>query len=203
VTLETLSLALEVEAPTAAEEVLITAAEARIRRFGRRHPEVTTLLNSDPRAFCRGLHALRQQGRLAGNRFCDWGSGIGLLCALAALDGFDAYGIETEPGFVAEAAALCRDFSLAVRFACGSFVPPASGFRVVGTYGATDWRAEAGRDLYAELGRRCQEMDLIYAYPWPRELPLYQELFDSTARAGAVLWLYRHGEAPELSLKTG
>lgn len=204
-TLEALSLATDRDSPTAAEEVLVAAGEARIASFRDRNPAVTTLLTSDPRAFCAGLHALHRQHILAGSRFCDWGSGIGLLCALAALNGLDAHGIESEAAFVAEADGLCRDFSLAARFVCGSFVPAESSerFRVVGTYGATDWRAEEGRDVYAELGRRCAEMDLIYAYPWPRELPLYEQLFDVTARPGAVLWLYRHGDSPKLMIKTG
>ena len=185
------------------EQLFIEAAAEHVRSFLSRNRNVTTLLGSDPQAFCLGLKALRRQGILRGRNFCDWGSGIGVISGLAALNGFDAYGIELEPAFVIEADALCRDFSLPAKFVCGSFVPAGidESFGVVGTYGATDWRITRGRDVYDVLGRHCSEMDLIYAYPWPREVALYEQLFDLAARSGAILWLYRQGEGPRLLVK--
>jgi len=205
VALQVTRLAIEVDGEDIREleKGLIRDAEARIRSFLRGSPDVTTLLSSDPGAFCRGLTTLRRQGILRGGNFCEWGSGIGLIAGLAALNGFQAYGVEREAAFVAEARALCRDFSLAANFVCGSFVPPevAGRFAVVGTYGATDWRVTRELDVYEALGRRCSEMDLIYAYPWPREVTLYEQLFDLTAKKGAALWLYRQGERSSLSVK--
>jgi hypothetical protein len=185
------------------ERELIAAGEMRIRSLLVRKPDVTTLLASDPQAFCRGLKALRRQGILKGRYFCDWGSGIGLISGLAALNGFEAYGVEVEAAFVAEADALCSSFSLTASFVRGSFVPSdISGcFGVLGTYGATDWSITRELDVYDALGRNCAAMDLIYAYPWPREVHLYERLFDLTAKKGAVLWLYRHGERPSLVVK--
>lgn len=185
------------------EQLFIESATERARRFLSHNPGITTLLGSDPRAFCFGLRALRQNGVLRGGNFCDWGSGIGLMAGLAALNGFSAYGIELEPAFVTEAESLCRQFSLPVKFVSGSFVPAGLDecFGVAGTYGATNWKATRQRDVYHELGKRCAEMDLIYAYPWPREVALYEHLFDATAKSGAVLWLFCQAEGPRLSVK--
>ena len=57
------------------------------------------------------------------------------------------------------------------------------------------------RDLYAELGCRVDEMNVIYAYPWPRETDLYESLFDHVAGEGAILWLYRKEATPKLLRK--
>lgn len=202
------AIALQIDADvrdtTESEMELINASEKRTQGFLRRSRGVTALLRSDPHAFCRSMRMLRCLGILQGHSFCEWGSGIGTMTALAALSGFDAYGIEREAAFIAEARALCCDFSLAASFVCGSFVPPqiAERFSVVGTYGATDWSITMGLDVYGVLGRRCSEMDLIYAYPWPREITLYEQLFDLTAKKEAVLWLHRQGERPSVMIKT-
>ena len=201
--LTAITLNIEPESPTPAEATWIAAVQARAVRFQAQHPEVRTLLASDPQAFCAGLRALRRSGRVGGSKFCDWGCGLGTLVGLAALQGFQSYGIEREPSFVAEAQALLRRFSLSARIVAGSFIPKDLGdrFRVVGTYGATDWQPPE-EDAYQALGTACEEMDLIYAYPWPREVDLYAQLFDTLARPGAVLWLYRQGAAPLFYRKT-
>jgi hypothetical protein len=194
----------DVQDTTECEQELIAAADARKRSFLRRRPDITTLLNSDPDAFCHGVRELLHRGILGGLSFCEWGSGIGMISALAAQNGLEAYGVEMEADFVAEARALCCDFALATTLACGSFVPAetANDFHVVGTYGATDWRITTDLDVYGLLGRRCSEMDLIYAYPWPREVALYEQLFDLTAHKDAILWLYRQGDTARLLVKT-
>lgn len=189
--------------PSKREQAFLAAATRRGEDLLTRNPLATTLLRSDPLAFCAGLRALRDLDLLAGRRFCDWGSGIGTMTGLAALNGFDATGIEIEPAFVAEARALCAEVSVPARFSCGSFISSslAGRFSVTGTYGATHWAVPPPPDAYHLLGISASEMDLIYAYPWPREVALYEQLFELTARHGAVLWLYRQGEAPRVLVK--
>ncbi|MCP4304261.1 MAG: hypothetical protein GY788_05135, partial [bacterium] len=101
-----LDLSGEPDGLSESEQAFIETAAERARGFISRNPNVTTLLGSDPQAFCMGLKALRRQGILSGGNFCDWGSGIGVIAGLAALNGFDAYGVELDPSFVAEADAL-------------------------------------------------------------------------------------------------
>lgn len=177
------------------DEIILECTRRR-ERFLQNHPGVTTALISDPKQFVATLARLKQEASLPGNRFCEWGSGLGQMCALAELQGFEAYGIECEAAFVREAEALCQDCGLHARFAVGSFIPAsiAPSFRVIGTYGATDWSIPPqNTDAYQQLGCAVCDMDLIYAYPWPREIPIYQALFDLVAKPGALLWLYVEG----------
>ena len=50
-----------------------------------------------------------------------------------------------------------------------------------------------GRCGHGALGMSPEEFDLIYAYPWPDEEWLVEELFDAHARPGALLLTY-HGD---------
>ena len=65
------------------------------------------------------LRALSEGGLARGWRFCEWGSGFGVVVGLAALVEFDACGIEIEALLVAEARKLADDFDLPVEFGQG------------------------------------------------------------------------------------
>ena len=47
-----------------------------------------------------------------------------------------------------------------------------------------------GADVYAALGRRVEDFDLIYVFPWPDQIDLFYELFGRTAKIGARLLVY-------------
>ncbi len=193
------------EPVTALQRELIAAAKARSQRFRERHPQVTTAIASDPVAFSGMLAWLTAQYNLHGQRFCEWGSGLGVISALAQLAGFQACGIEQDAAFVLEAQTLCHAFALDARFVTGSFVPAdtAESFQVIGTFGATCWTPPSmDEDAYRQLGHGASEMDIIYAYPWPRETGLYEALFELVAKPGAILWLYLEGRDPILWRKT-
>ena len=185
------------------EASFIETVRMRADEISQYNPNLPGLLSSDPAQFSHVLKRLTDEAILNGQHFCEWGSGIGMIAGLAAINGFDAYGIEADSVLYWEAGKLVKAFALNVVFAQGSFVPAESTGRFVvnGTFGATDWAPTEHRDLYAELGQPLSEMNLVYAYPWPREVPFYQALFDLVACEGAVLWLYRHGSAPKLLQK--
>lgn len=198
-----LPLEIEINADTVAltesECTQIKAAEQAVASLRHREPNVTRLLQtSDAVAFCAGMRALLRHRCLTGRRFCEWGSGVGLIAALASLHGFTSCGIEAESLLFREAQKTFSPTGNGPRFAHGSFVPSTvSGqFQVVGTYGATLWQPSIEPDPYAALGLSSDEFDLIYAYPWPREINLYESLFECCAGPDAVLWLYIQGAAP-------
>lgn len=204
-----LDLSLELEhndnptIPTSREASFIERVMMRANEIAQHDHTLPGLLSSDPTQCSRVLKRLKDGAKLNGHHFCEWGSGIGMIAGLAALNGFDAYGIEADPVLYWEARKLVKEFALDVVFAQGSFVPAETteGFSVSGTFGATDWAPTDDRDVYRELGRPLSDMNVVYAYPWPREVPLYEALFDMVASKGAVLWLYRHGSAPKLLQK--
>jgi hypothetical protein len=134
------------------------------------------------------LAALAAVDILPGNRFCEWGSGFGVVTCLAAMLDFDASGIEIEGDLVDAAEALAADFSLSVEFIRGSFMPCGS-------------EALIARDAeYAWLSTEQDgtsavapdDFDVIFAYPWPDEECLTADMFTAYAGEGAVLVTY-HG----------
>jgi predicted RNA methylase len=88
---------------------------------------VSTELFCVDRALCR----VRSQGLARGPVFCDWGSGLGGVCIVAALNGFELCGIEIDPGLVTAAKSLTADFDLPISFVAGSFLQP--GDETLGT----------------------------------------------------------------------
>src|SRR5438094_9446720 len=101
-------------------------AERRIERF-----QIVGLLPAFvPSDFHGAYAAMRAAAQVArGNRFCEWGSGFGVVACLAAMLDFAAWGIEIEGELVDAARRLADDFGLPVEFAQGSFIPRGGGLR--------------------------------------------------------------------------
>src|SRR5215831_4617978 len=78
---------------------------------------------SDYSAGYRVLRAVAESGLTRGRRFCEWGSGFGVVACLAAMLDFDACGVEIEGELVDAARQLADDFGLPVEFIRGSFIP--------------------------------------------------------------------------------
>ena len=74
---------------------LLREATKRIRRFQREH-RIPAFVSSDYQRAYHALRALTKGDLLAGDQFCEWGSGFGVVACLAAMLDFDACGIEIE-----------------------------------------------------------------------------------------------------------
>jgi len=140
------------------------------------------------------LKALRERLLTPGLSFCEWGSGVGGVTVLASVLGFDAVGIEIDPELVDAARALAqRSNAPRARFVCGSFVP--DGVDAESGLESADeiiWLVPGGADAHEELGLGIDDFDLIFAYPWPGEEYVVEELFAEHAAVGAVLLTF-HG----------
>jgi hypothetical protein len=145
-----------------------------------------------PTAF-RMLRALSETPVARGNRFCEWGSGYGVVTCLAAMLGFEAVGIEIDPGLVDCARRLAEDYGLDAEFVAGSFVPRGAEERVYRA-GEYAWLTTESDDAYDELGLDPADMDVVFAYPWPDEEAVTDQLFDRYAAAGAVLVTHHSGD---------
>ncbi len=141
----------------------------------------------------RVLRALADSNLARGMRFCEWGSGFGVAACLAALAGFDSCGIEIDGELVAHARQLAEDFDIDVEFVRGSFIPPGGEDRVYSA-GQYAWFTTDADSAYEELDLDADDMDVIFAYPWPDEEFVTTELFDRYAGAGAVLVTYHGGD---------
>ncbi len=180
------------EEPASAARRYIREAERRINQF-----QITcrapAFVPSNYLGAYQVLSALSDSTDLRGRQFCEWGSGFGVVAGLAAMLEFDSCGIEAEGVLVDEARLLADDFGLAVEFVHGSFIPR-GGERRVHTHGNFSWLTTEGDYAYDELGLDLEDMDLVFAYPWPDEEAITEELFERYAGVGALLATYHGGE---------
>jgi hypothetical protein len=118
----------------------------------------------------------------------EWGSGLGVVTIMASRMGFQAYGIEAEPGLIEHAAQLAASYGATARFARGSFIPDHFvGCRADGERYRTVVEVAEG---YTELDMDLRDFDLVYAYPWPDEHTFYRNIMRQFARSGAMLLTY-------------
>lgn len=152
---------------------------------------VNGFVPSDFATVYRILRAIVESKLAPGNSFCEWGSGFGVVAALAAMLEFDACGIETEKVLVDASRRLVEDFDLPVEFVHGSFIPPEDEAFVAETWAADNdgfsWVVTEADGAYADLGLDPDDFDVVFVYPWPSDEPLMAALFERRAAEGALL----------------
>jgi hypothetical protein len=132
--------------------------------------------------------------------FCEWGSGFGTATCLAALLGYEAYGLEIDEELVRLSRAMARRLRMPVTLLCTSFLPAgyaasAGGDGVaLATPAAVrdhpDTAAGRGSLRYDGMETAIADIGLFFAYPWPEERALMRQLFEAVARVGALLVVY-------------
>jgi hypothetical protein len=132
--------------------------------------------------------------------FCEWGSGFGTATCLAALLGYEAYGLEIEEELVRLSRAIARRLGIPVEILCTSLFP--AGYEAsAGVDGAALVTPESVSDhhdndedreplRYDGMAIAIADIGVFFAYPWPEERELMQQLFEAVARAGAMLVVY-------------
>jgi hypothetical protein len=176
-------------------------ADRRIERFRGDH-HIPGFVPSDFARAYEVLAALAGGNVTAGNLFCEWGSGFGVVACLAAMLDFDSCGIEIEGELVEEAEQLADDFGLPVQFIRGSFIPEGSEVRLAPGDGFS-WLTTEGDGTQEELGLGPDDFDVIFAYPWPDEEQVIGDLFEQHASVGAVLVTYHGHDDLRLRRKEG
>lgn len=171
---------------------LLREADQRIADFqaGVTYQPASGFLASDFTRAYAALTKLKQIG--AGELFCEWGAGFGVVACLAATLGFVATGIEAQEDLVAEGTALVEDLELEVELVHGSFVTAdAAASLSCDTTSFLDLKAPDGFDA---LGRAPGEIDITYVFAWPHEEELIKQLFDTQASSGNYLVTYEGNE---------
>lgn len=178
---------------------LIRESDERIRAFLARRT-VPGFVLSDFERVGRALQAIREHGLAPGDSCCEWGSGFGVVALMAACLDYRAYGIEIDAELVDEATQLAADFELDVDFACGTYVPH-GGEDLTDTVDEDfDWLSAGGACGYDALGVDPEDFDLIFAYPWPGEEQVIDDLFERYAADSALLLTY-HGGLEDVRLR--
>ena len=131
------------------------------------------------------------KGLTCGDRFCEWGSGFGVVTMLAALREMESYGIEVEPALVSQAQQLAEDLQIDAEFAAGSFIPEGAedALEFVEDIEHIDTDCPSA---YYEWDLEIADFDLFFAFPWPGEHGFWEAVFDRYASDGALLLTY-HG----------
>ena len=190
----------ESEAPLPDDvRTMLDDADDRIERFHFDHRDAPLpgFVPCDFVAVRGAIGQIAERGLTPGQRFVEWGSGLGVATCLASLAEFDAVGIEIEPDLVAAAEAFADDHGVEVEFALGSYVPE-GGDELLDDHAAdldreVTWLKTYGASAYESLGLDPDDFDLVFAYPWPGEEGVIFDLFAEYAAVGALLLTY-HGE---------
>jgi len=186
----------------------LTDADQRINRFARNRPMgLTGFVPSDFVAVYHALGAIAESNLAAGTSFCEWGSGFGVVAALAAMLEFRVCGIEIDRDLVDASRRLAEDFGLPVELVHGSFIPPGAEALAEAAFADQQedffWLVTDADQTYRQLGLEPDDFDVIFAYPWPSEEPLVESLFEKYAAEGALLLTHNKDQSVRLRRKVG
>jgi Protein-L-isoaspartate(D-aspartate) O-methyltransferase (PCMT) len=183
-------------------EKLVETAYERIEAFMLSDEStIENFVNCDFHLVEQSLQWIQQNHLLAGNRFCELGSGFGVVAMLAASQGMESVGIEIEPSLVEQSSNLAEELDIDVEFYAGSFIPRDANcsLEMSSTMQHVD---TAEGDIYEEIGLAMDEFDLFFAFPWPGEEEFFEAVFDACASDGALLLTYHGREGMRLVRRT-
>ena len=141
-------------------------------------------VGSELPAVNRVLARIQAEGLAQGPLFCEWGSGLGGVCGVAALNGFSSVGIEIQGELVDSARSIAKDLDLPVVFAEGTFLLPGDEDLAIA---ATHTRLAFDCHAWDELDLAPEDCNVVFAYPWPGEETFVDGLFARHASPGALL----------------
>ena len=142
-------------------------------------------VGSELPAVDRALSRIQNEGLARGPVFCEWGSGLGGVCGVAAINGFRPYGIEIQRELVASARSLASDLNYAMVFAEGTFLLPGDEDLAAGAHSHT--RLDFNARAWDEMELTPEDCDVVFAYPWPNEEAFVDNIFRRHASADALL----------------
>ncbi len=156
---------------------------------------------SDFPAIYHFLKHIQQTQLGTGNRFVEWGSGFGVIASMAAMLGFESYGIEIDEALHQESEDLAEAYEVPVEFALGTFIPEDFELLPYDT-DSPNWLIDWGTSGYGELDLEPDDFDVVYAYPWPGEAFQIEVLFEEIAAVGAILITYHGCDETRVRRKT-
>jgi hypothetical protein len=142
-------------------------------------------IGSELSAVHRALSRLDDDALARGRIFCEWGSGLGGVCGVAAIHGFEPSGIEASGALVESARGLAIDRDLAMNFAQGTFLLP--GDEDLATTAHRETRLEFDAGAWEEIDLVPADCDVVFAYPWPGEEAFVDGVFSRHASDDALL----------------
>ena len=181
---------------------IIDAANDRIESFLLANDlECDDFIPCDFHLFAQALDWILESDLPTPRRFCELGSGLGSVVAVATERGLDSSGIEIGAELVEHANLFVREFAIDATFYHASFVPSdaASRSEQFAKFGAVDAGVVAvgDKDIPA-----LSDFDLWFAYPWPHQQPLFEALLETYGDQGSLLLTYQGQKGMRLHRKT-
>jgi hypothetical protein len=187
-------------APPEAITSFLAEAEKRIDHLfeTEQNKKIPRFIPSDPLAIYRAIDFVTRKDLPLGRVFCEWGSGFGVATGLAAMLGYEAYGIEIEASLAAASESLAQHQGIEFTILNTSYIP--EGFESYAALGGEELVLPEnfsdhgdGFDqvpIYEGMPYSTDEIDLFFVYPWPGEQEFMQQLFEAVATEGAILLTY-------------
>ena len=180
---------------------LIDDSNDRLEAFMLSDQEVIeNFVTCDFHLAAQALQWIEENHLLTGRRFCELGSGFGVVTILAAQRGMESVGIEIERVLVDQASDLADHLGVDASFFLGSFVP--RGTQISEQDSDVQNVVTEEDDVYQEIGLAMDDFDLFFAFPWPGEHTFFEAVFHACAADGALLLTYRGREGMHLVRKT-
>ena len=162
-----------------------------------RNKRTPKFIPSDSELLYAALADVTRRDLPLGRVYCEWGSGLGLGTCLAALLGYEAYGIEIEPTLADISRELAENSGIDVKILEGSYIP--EGFESYGGMGGEELvrpehffggDGESFAPTYEGMPCPTDEIDVFFVYPYPTEQEFMLELFEALAADGAIFLAY-------------
>ncbi|ETX01305.1 MAG: hypothetical protein ETSY1_07890 [Candidatus Entotheonella factor] len=199
--IETIELELlEAHIPDPVARLIDTCSRGWERFFADHDDQAPGFVPSVPELVFSALEEVTQRHLPPNRVFCEWGSGFGTVACMAALLGYEAYGLEIEEELVRLSRAMARRLRIPVEIICTSMFPEGYGSHPGDDRGKLS-RPEPfcsshlpyGHPLrYRGMDIDVAEIGMFFVYPWAHERELIQELFDAVAAPGAILMSYHN-----------
>lgn len=175
--LEPLQITLSDDTPAAQALTLIQNAKSLAEEMQGLPGEdrIPSLVTSNGLIAWRFLQSAAAYTQTDAPRFCEWGSGIGVVSCLAALRGWESTGVEIEPRLIEVSRQLAKSHDVNVNFRQGNY-----------RFDRSD-EANAARE-FDVLG-----FDIIYIYAWPAERQAVTEAISRHAAPGLIFLRYGGG----------
>ena len=181
-------------------------ADFRGSQFDRTLPShVRGFVPCDLVTLYQALRSIAASNLACGDLFCEWGSGMGGVASLAAMTGFEAYGIEIDQYLCRASQELADDFSIPAEFINGSFIPAGADKLVDRAFLENDGELSLDTrtdDAYFDLGLDVHDFDVVFVFPWPNDEQLMLDLFEHFAADGALLLTYNELDSVRLRRKS-
>jgi hypothetical protein len=118
------------------------------------------------------------------HRFLEWGCGFAVMATIAASDGWDSVGIESESVLIDQAHKLAHLRPVRPELFLGNFLPKGADDLADDPYHPSLNHPQ--KPAYDSIGLELDDFGVIYSYPWPGENWFHEAVVDRYGARGVI-----------------